>query len=81
MGVTMRCQTHAIIGFLLLFGPAELPAWADWKVGLAKTAITPSQPLWLSGYSSRTGPAEGKIHDLWAKAVAFSRTTQRAWSC
>jgi hypothetical protein len=67
----MRRQLSAIIGLLLLFGSAELPAWADWKVGLAKTAITPSQSLWLSGYSSRQSPAEGKIHDLGAKAVAF----------
>ncbi len=44
---------------------------ADWNVGLAKVVITPSQPTWLSGYSSRTRPAEGKVHDLYAKAVAF----------
>jgi hypothetical protein len=27
--------------------------------------------MWLSGYSSRTRPAEGKLHDLWAKALVL----------
>jgi hypothetical protein len=43
----------------------------DWKVGLAKVVITPDEPTWLSGYSHRTHPAEGKAHDLFAKAAAF----------
>jgi hypothetical protein len=55
--------------FLLAFTP---PATApDLKVGLAKVVITPAEPLWLSGYASRTKPAEGKVHDLFAKAIAF----------
>src|SRR5262249_39496519 len=29
------------------------------------------KPMWMSGYSSRTKPAEGKLHDLWAKALAL----------
>ena len=49
----------------------ETSAAADWNVGLAKVVITPAQPTWLSGYSSRTRPAEGKVHDLYAKAAAF----------
>ncbi|MEZ6045442.1 MAG: neutral/alkaline non-lysosomal ceramidase N-terminal domain-containing protein [Planctomycetaceae bacterium] len=44
---------------------------ADWQAGFGKVVITPEQPVWLSGYSSRTKPAEGKVHDLYAKAVAF----------
>ena len=44
---------------------------AEWKAGVAKVVITPEQPTWLSGYSSRNKPAEGKVHDLWAKALAF----------
>lgn len=43
----------------------------EWQVGLAKTVITPDEPTWLSGYGGRRAPADGKIHDLWAKAVAF----------
>jgi Neutral/alkaline non-lysosomal ceramidase, N-terminal len=53
--------------------PAEGRAEA-WKVGLAKTIITPRELTWLSGYGARTRPAEGKVHDLYAKAAAFEST-------
>jgi hypothetical protein len=43
----------------------------EWKAGAAKVKITPEQPLWMSGYSARTKPAEGKLTDLWAKALAM----------
>jgi len=46
-------------------------AEAEWKVGFGTAVITPQEPVWLSGYSSRTAPAEGKVHDLFAKAVVF----------
>ena len=42
-----------------------------WKAGTAKTVITPEQPIWMAGYAARTQPASGKIHDLWAKALAL----------
>jgi hypothetical protein len=40
-----------------------------WQAGVAKTVITPREYMWMSGYGGRTKPAEGKIHDLWAKAL------------
>ena len=43
-----------------------------WQAGTARTVITPPTPMWMSGYASRTKPAEGKIHDLYAKALAIS---------
>ena len=51
------------------FGGA--PAEATWKAGVARAAITPEEPLWLAGYAARDRPAEGKIHDLWVKALAL----------
>jgi hypothetical protein len=42
-----------------------------WKAGAAKICISPEQPLWMSGYASRVKPAEGKLHDLWAKALVL----------
>jgi len=44
---------------------------ATWKVGLAKANITPDKPMWLAGYGGRTRPAEGKLHDIWIKALAL----------
>src|SRR5262249_5241610 len=46
-------------------------AEAGWKAGTAAEVITPAQPLWMAGYSSRTKPAEGKAQDLFAKALAL----------
>jgi len=42
-----------------------------WKAGVAKAVITPEQPLWLAGYGGRDHPAEGKLHDVWIKALAL----------
>jgi hypothetical protein len=49
----------------------DLGAQTGWKSGVAKVVITPDKPMWLSGYSSRDKPADGKVHDLWAKALAL----------
>src|SRR5262245_25654794 len=48
---------------------AEVPA--TWKAGAARVNITPEHFMWMSGYAARTKPAEGKLHDLWAKALAL----------
>lgn len=42
---------------------------STWKAGVSTTVITPEGPVWLGGYAARTKPAEGKLHDLWAKAL------------
>lgn len=48
--------------------------WASdaptWKAGLARVAITPEKPVWLSGYSGKRIPT-GKLHDLWVKVLAI----------
>lgn len=46
-------------------------AEATWKVGLAKTQITPEKFMWMAGYASRDRPADGKLTDLWAKAMVL----------
>jgi len=55
-----------------LTGPAD-PACAQeptWKAGVAKTIITPEKGVWLAGYGSKR-PPDGKLHELWAKALAL----------
>ncbi|MCK5704109.1 MAG: neutral/alkaline non-lysosomal ceramidase N-terminal domain-containing protein, partial [Cyclobacteriaceae bacterium] len=42
-----------------------------WKAGVARMVITPQQSMWLAGYAARTDPSDGKLHDLWAKALAL----------
>lgn len=56
----------------------DAPA-AGWKAGAAKAIITPEQPLWMSGYGGRDRPAEGKLTELWAKALVLEdKAGQRA---
>jgi neutral ceramidase len=59
--------------FALLFSVGSLaaaePSTPGWKAGAAKVKITPEKLMWMSGYSSRDKPAEGALHDLWAKAL------------
>jgi hypothetical protein len=44
---------------------------AGFKVGVARKAITPETPIWLSGYAARTKPSTEVLHDLWAKALVI----------
>ena len=44
---------------------------ADWKAGVAREVITPRESMWMSGYAARRKPSEGKLHDLWLKALAI----------
>ena len=46
-----------------------------WRAGTAKMVITPEEPLWMAGFASRTEPAQGKLHDLWIKALALEDAT------
>jgi neutral ceramidase len=46
-------------------GSALLPA------GFGRAVITPEQPMWMAGYSSRDRPAEGVLTDLFVKAMAL----------
>ncbi|MFN0196931.1 MAG: neutral/alkaline non-lysosomal ceramidase N-terminal domain-containing protein [Planctomycetaceae bacterium] len=43
----------------------------EWKAGAAAVAVTPGEMTWMAGYASRDKPAEGKFHDLFAKALAL----------
>lgn len=44
---------------------------ATWKAGAASAQITPQKLLWMAGYAARKKPAEGKVQDLFAKALAL----------
>ncbi len=52
-------------------------ASSGWKAGAAKTVITPDKPLWMSGYASRDHGAEGKLIDLYAKAIVLEDPSGR----
>jgi hypothetical protein len=54
--------------------PAAQPA--PFKAGVASRIITPTEPMWMSGYANRTKPADGKVHDLYVKALALEDAAQ-----
>src|SRR5262249_28653137 len=76
----LRQSAAVVVVFALAVGltPAiaeEAPAAkaltkAGWKAGIARAVITPEKAVWLAGYGSKR-PPDGKLHDLWMKALAL----------
>jgi lysophospholipase L1-like esterase len=66
----MNRWLRPVLCFLLSLAVPGFLSAQDYKAGVAAVVITPQEPTWLSGYGGRTKPAEGKIHDLYAKALA-----------
>ena len=56
---------------IVLFVPDRLNADEPvcWRAAVGAVAITPEEPLWMAGYATRDKPADGKIHDLFAKVL------------
>ncbi|MFO7535287.1 MAG: neutral/alkaline non-lysosomal ceramidase N-terminal domain-containing protein [Kiritimatiellia bacterium] len=44
---------------------------ADWKVGLARRDITPTESIYLAGHVNNTRFSEKALHPIWIKAAAF----------
>lgn len=61
----------SMLAFVALAASALAADDADWKAAAAKVPITPEKLMWMSGYSARDHAAEGKLHDLWAKALVL----------
>lgn len=68
-----------IVAFALsLFFASGVSVAADgWKAGVGRVVITPEKPMWMAGYAARNRPAEGKLHDLCAKALALEDSQGR----
>lgn len=68
------CVPTLAVCFLLA---CSAPAVADgWKAGVARRVITPEKSVWLAGYAGRRAP-QGKLHDLWMKALALADEADR----
>ena len=59
------------LGLLIGLAASEALAAADWQAGISRKDITPPLSTWMSGYASRDHGAEGKLTDLWAKAIVI----------
>lgn len=71
----MNIRFQCIILLLLTALSGEI-CGQEMLVGFAKKNITPSPPIWLTGYASRTTPAKGVVHDLWAKAIYIESSSK-----
>jgi len=71
-----RSASLKLVGLLCVWlialasGSAAEPG--QWKAGLAKVAITPTEPVWMAGYAARTGPSDGTLVDLYARALVLA---------
>lgn len=64
----MKTLLALALGFALASHATATDA-PSYKAGVASKVITPTEPIWMAGYASRYKPAEGKTHDLYAKAL------------
>ncbi len=69
------CRIVLILALAIL-SVASSSSAAQWKAGTARAVITPDTPVWLAGYGSKR-PPDGKIHDLWMKALALEDAAGR----
>src|SRR5688572_410894 len=65
----MRVAIAAALLTISAASYAAEPEASTWKAGVATVVITPDGPMWMAGYAARDKPAEGKLHDLKAKAL------------
>ena len=63
----LRLLLLVLLGFICL----PLQAAPTWQAGSARIKLTPQQFMWMSGYGSRVVPADGKLTDIWAKALVL----------
>jgi hypothetical protein len=62
----------AVVTMLSLTNPTIAFAADAWRIGVAKTDITPAEPVRLSGYASRTEPAQEVEDRLFARALVLA---------
>jgi len=60
-----------VVAVWTLAQTADSPAPAPLKAGAAQVVITPETHMWMAGYAGRKKPAEGKVQDLFAKALVL----------
>jgi neutral ceramidase len=66
----MKHRLILVLIVTLLASSSPLAA-QDWKAGVARANITPTKSQWMAGYGVRNKPSEGKLNDLWAKALVL----------
>ena len=50
---------------------------SGWKAGVARVDTTPTKPVRMAGYASRTSPSQGVAHPLAAKALVLADSSDQ----
>jgi len=56
-------------------GSAPAQPRTSWSAGVARVEVTPTEPIFMKGYGSRTKPSEGVRQPLFVKALALRDET------
>lgn len=68
---------RSALAAILVLVPVISAVADGWQAGVARVNITPQQSMWMSGYAARDRPADGKLTDLWAKALVLKDARDR----
>src|SRR5271169_1119512 len=68
VGQTIAFRGLSLLALLLCAATASA---ATLRAGVGRVDITPSGPIWMSGYASRNHPSESVLQHLWARALAI----------
>jgi len=77
MLIPCRVVLLTIVSWWMCLVPGSGAGVAEWKAGVAKARITPDEPVWMAGYASRSGPSEGALVDLYARALVLNDARDR----
>lgn len=67
----MNSSSKLFLVFVVLLASAR----ADWKAGVGRADITPTEPIWMAGFGARTRPSEGVRQKIWVKTLALEDET------
>jgi len=75
---TMIQRIRYLVLLVMLVFTLQVRAGSIIKVGVGKTEITPTEPMRLYGYSSRTEPSIGIYDPLFCRSVVFDDGSTQA---
>lgn len=61
---------------LIVLVGSSLTDATEWKASVSRAVVTPEKAVWLAGYGTKR-PPDGKLHDLWMKALALEDASGR----
>jgi neutral ceramidase len=67
----MQRLFSAVVFLVTFLGLMENVPAETWRAGSASARITPDEFIWMAGYATRDRPADGKVTELYSKALVL----------